>query len=434
MEVTGPHVGAKLSLYAKGPQDEFLTTEKIQHSFFNNEFMNHSNFTKFHTHRRVYKPSNKSTWPFGDMIKVELDPRGMGDMLANMYIRIVLPPLNIDQSPVSFYADQIGRHLIETIKMKVDEVELEEYHADWGIIYDELFLEHSEKRTKRFYLNRTLAEYSSSVPSNNLLISFSDKQEVVIPIPFFFSRKYDNYERPYFPLCSIYKQKILFEIKFRPQSFFTNNLSDLTIDSFDIITEEITLTNEERIFLTKPRTLITDIVMKHPSITNDLYFNTINQQLVPKIPVKLLMWFLRRESFEDENTHDSNVFANRYNFSANIYQSPANSFYEPVMKNAKIFLNGQALPNINNTDHTYFKYIVPLSNSINRPEKNIYTYSFAFNPLKVESTGSLDFSMIKKNRTTLNVEINDSSNIYSLNIYYKGFKTFNFQDGFLLNK
>ena len=114
--------------------------------------------------------------------------------------------------------------------MRVDEMIVEKYHADWGIIYDELYLDESEKRTKRYTINRNIAEDTSI---SNIKRS-RNKSKVFVPIPFFFSRKYesDEYEtnkpnRPYFPLCAIHKQKIEFEIEFNPQSFFTDYPSNI---------------------------------------------------------------------------------------------------------------------------------------------------------------------------------------------------------------
>ena len=45
--------------------------------------------------------------------------------------------------------------------MRVDELEVETYYDDWGIIYDQMYLDASEKRTKRFLINRNLAEDTS---------------------------------------------------------------------------------------------------------------------------------------------------------------------------------------------------------------------------------------------------------------------------------
>ena len=116
----------------------------------------HSNFTKFHKSTVVNKPSNASSnWPFNQNVSVTLNPRNMGDLLSNMYISFDLPA--VSNSNYNF-SDQIGRHVIKSVTMRVDELVIEKFHADWGIIHDELYLDESEKRTLRYTINRNLAQ------------------------------------------------------------------------------------------------------------------------------------------------------------------------------------------------------------------------------------------------------------------------------------
>ena len=53
--------------------------------------------------------------------------------------------------------------------------------------------------------------------------------DLMIPLHFFFSRKYasDEYSsnkpnRPYFPVCAVHRQKIEFELEFHQKTFFTD--------------------------------------------------------------------------------------------------------------------------------------------------------------------------------------------------------------------
>ena len=450
MGLQGPDQAAVLSLNAIGQQDTYLLRNDPEHSFFKYEAKQHSNFTKFHKSTRVSRPSTEtdtSSWPFGETVKVKLNPQNMGDLLSNMYIQCTFPAVQ----SVSNIADQIGRHMIESIAMRVDETEVDKYHDDWGIIYDELYLDASEKRTKRYTLNRNQSDNTSHV--NDASLS-RYQSEIMIPIPMFFSRKYegDEYDsnspnRPYFPICAIHKQNIEFEIKFRPITFFTNNRQDfvqLTLPTFNVITEEITVSPQERIFLmTQKQTLITDIAKKHPTEQTIIGENSIKLQLVPNIPVKSLFWFLRKEIYEDETAHgspatpDANItlrkMSNRFNFSTASSYSIANSFLSAVMDSAKIYVNGQDLPNIPVADHNYFKYVVPHSCRLSRPNRNIYTYAFSMNPINVEPSGSLDFSKLNSDRTLLDIQLKPAAitDVYTLHLYYVGYQTFEFSNGFM---
>src|SRR5210317_432759 len=256
MIVSGADTGATVRLHAIGKQDGYLVRDDPDMSFFKYSPKQHANFTKFHRSTNVRIPSGETSWPFGQTVKVTMHPKDMGDLLSNMYIYMKFPAI----SGGGLLADQLGRHLIKTVTMRVDELVVEIFHGDWGIIYDEMYLDASEKRTKRYTLNRNLAEDTSSLPGNQVFGQF--ESEVMIPIPFFFSRKYEGDEystnkpnRPYLPLCAMHKQKILFEIEFHPQSFFTDDINPVTLGSFDIITEEMTLTSEEQTYLKTKRQL-----------------------------------------------------------------------------------------------------------------------------------------------------------------------------------
>ena len=445
MGLQGPDQAAVLSLNAIGQQDTYLLRNDPEHSFFKYDTNRHSNFTKFHKNVTISKPATASTtWPFGETVRVTLNPQNMGDLLSNMYIHMTFPAVDANSN----VADQIGRHVIESVAMRVDETEVDKYHDDWGIIYDELYLDASEKRTKRYTLNRNQTDNTSHL-NDEALSRY--KSELMIPIPLFFSRKYegDEYDsnspnRPYFPTCAIHKQKIEFEIKFRPMSFFTNNAGDLTLDTFNLITEEITVSPQERVYLmTKKQLFITDIAKKHPTEQTIIGENSIKLQLVPNIPVKSLFWFLRKEIYEDETAHgspatpDANIttrgMSNRFNFSTSSSYSIANSFLSAVMDSAKIYINGQDLPNIPVADHNYFKYVVPHSCRLSRPNRNIYTYAFSMNPINVEPSGSLDFSKMNSDRTLLDIQLKPAAitDVYTLHLYYVGYQTFEFNNGFM---
>jgi hypothetical protein len=441
-DTSGPNTGSILSLNAIGKQDTYLLEDDPIHSLFKYERKQHANFTKFHKSLNVNKPSNSLTsWPFGETIKVTYNPKNMGDLLANMYVTFELPALTGSNS---YYADQIGRHIFKSITMRVDETIVEKFHGDWGIIYDELYLDESEKRTKRYTLNRNNAEDTSLLSGNQFLAQ--NKSRVYIPIPLLFSRKYesDEYEtnkpnRPYFPTCAIHKQKLQFEFEFHKQSFFTNETNTLTINNFDIVTEEITLEPTERIYIAnRKHVLVTDIVKKHPTLDIPVGVQNAKLELVPKTPVKTLNWFFRQDAFENENTYEggttllANVFANRYNFSSNVEYSITNEFYNPPMSSAKIFVNGEDVPNIQDSDHKYFKYVVPFSSRLSRPLRNIYTYAFSMNPINVEPSGMLDFSQLQSNRTVLDINMKQGlTSDYTLHLYYVGYQTFIFENGIM---
>ena len=443
---------AKISLKAIGKQDTHLLSKDPEDSFFNykNDKI-HSDFRKYHRSRNVINPGGIPNWPFGQTIKVQFNPQNMGDLLSNMWLSITMPRLT-DFGGGKNYADQLGRHILKSVTMVVDELEVETIHDDWGILYDELYLEMSEKVANRFLINRNIGYDDSTLAAFNDLSQYS--ADLMIPLHFFFSRKYasDEYSsnkpnRPYFPVCAVHRQNIEFVLEFHEQTFFTDTGTTLILDEFKLITEEITVSPEERQYLaTERQTFITDIVRRHPSIISTPNDNLIRNNLVPNIPVKCIHWFLRNTKFEDANDstggkpiQEEKYYQNRFNFSSNVHFDELQTFFYPIMDEASFYINGNRLPNVSKTNHYYYKYLIPFRNRLARPIRNIYTYSFSMNPINVEPSGNLDFSQIKSDKTSIEVKldtsasslVDTSSNNYSLNMYYTGYQTYVFEKGFM---
>ena len=443
---------AKISLKAIGKQDTHLLSKDPEDSFFNykNDKI-HSDFRKYHRSRNVINPGAISGWPFGQTIKVQFNPQNMGDLLSNMWLSITIPRLT-DFGGGKNYADQLGRHILKSVTMFVDELEVETIHDDWGIIYDELYLEISEKVANRFLVNRNIGYDDSTLDAFKDLSQYS--ADLMIPLHFFFSRKYasDEYSsnkpnRPYFPVCAVHRQKIEFELEFHPQTFFTDTGTTLSLPEFRLVTEEITVSPEERQYLASERqTFITDIVRKHPSIISDVNKDIIKNNLVPNIPVKCIHWFLRNTEFEDATDstggkalQEEKFYQNRFNFSSNVNFDEVQTFFHPIMSEASFNINGNKLPNVSNTNHNYYKYLIPYKNRLSRPIRNVYTYSFSMNPINVEPSGNLDFSQIQSDKTSIEVKLDTSSGslvdivnkTYSLQMYYTGYQTYIFDKGFM---
>jgi len=599
--------GAGVSLSAIGKQESYIHSDNIDESIFNYDLKKHSNFTKFHRTTIVNRSPTSPSWPFNERIKVTFNPRNMGDLLSNMYLLINLPGLSTGQN----YADQIGRHLIKSVTMRVDGIEVEKIYDDWMVINDELYIEVSEKVANRASLNRMLG--FDATTKNGVYASLDS--EVIIPLPFFFSRKYssDEYKtnepnRPFFPLCAIHKQKIEFEFEFHTQKFFTTEPPEptpITLANFKIVTEEFTIDPNERIYLkNRPYTMITDVISKHPTSQTVVGVDTIRTDLVPNNRVKSIHWFLRNTDFEDTNiatfsplldiytihlretnswngaftlknisffttltqggvttfsrvgfvgtptpfdndaintekvgvlfsteynivpwiadpgsvnpiitvavpansfiekfsfefytesssrevgekrytnipgidikkndkllldsqkisnfvslrqetftqsysieldttefrVPDANFtdyyyIQNRFNFSTTPDFDETFTFFNPVMKSAKFFIQGVDLPNISSTTDSYYKYMIPYQKRLSKPVRNIYTYSFAIHPINVNPSGSLDFSEIKSDKTSLEIQLQPGlEDVYTLYIYYTGYQTFTFENGFM---
>ena len=388
----------------------------------------------------------------------------------------------------------LGRKLIKSIKFKVDTQILEEITADWCIISDNMYTTDSQKMSANTLYNRNITGGEASQPSAQ---NIAQSNDVFIHIPFFFTHSYggdayseNDQNKPPFPLCAIHKQKITLEIEFFKQSFFTlynqrvpDNLSTRgppvtppakQLQNFKIITEEITLSQEERLYFTRPNNEITyDFVVKHSSIPLEPQKREFVIQLEPSIPVKCFHWFFRYEGYENDNEYRSlpvddstyvnewyySTTANRYNFT----RAQIKDISEPhLLKRAFFTLNGERVPNVSNNDREYFFSYIPSRAKLARsatgiannylfepPIPNyllnyIYSYNFALFPKSTSLSGFLDFSVLQSEKTTLNIELVDNTDlkygngkiiqspVYKFHMYYTGYKTLIFKDGFLL--
>lgn len=401
-----------MSLNAIGRQDTYFDGKD---SFFEFNQLRHSNFTIFQRSTKIKKPetTTSTTWPFGETIQIKLNPQQMGDLMCNMYLKCTLPANNVP--PKLFkYAPDVGKALIKTAEFRVDEYELETLYTDWSVIYNELYLTEEEKDGVKFLDN-------NGQPSGSLAGDASKGgMKLFVPLHFFFGRRHstqdfdnkllsDKFFKPYFPLCAIHKQQIFLNITFNDATFFTNG-NNVELPQFEIVTEEITLTHLERLYLiNNKQTITTELMRRQSPLDIDSFFVEAKNNLIPNIPVKTLHWFFRRDEFEN----DPNEIANRFNF-GNYYSGPtatSNIYVQaenPIMSDAELFINGtQSLgfmaSESRNQPSTanYFKHQVPFKVGLSSPLRNIYTYSFSLKPKDPLPTGALDFSQLNSDKTFL---------------------------------
>lgn len=70
-------------------------------------------------------------------------------------------------------------------------------------------------------------------------------------------------------------------------------------------------------------------------------------------------------------------------------------------------------------------------------QHHIYTYTFALNPRDPGPTGYFDFSNTQSDKTFIKVAIKDSivmkprNGVWNMHLYYTGYKTMKFADGFM---
>ena len=200
--------------------------------------------------------------------------------------------------------------------------------------------------------------------------------------------------------------------------------------------------------------MITDIFHTHPKADTEPGKDKFKIELAPQGRVKTLHFFFRNKLFEDETiasnaavlnnglpahsaylTQNTHYYHNRFNLTPFPSYTKANdSLSDDIAINAKLSINGEDLPNINNPDSHYYRYLTTLNHKFHGTPRNIYTYSFSMNPRNVDPSGSLDFTNIKNNRTTLECTLNPyhgTNEEFTCHIYYSTYTTLTFENGYL---
>ena len=453
---------AKLSLKAFGKQDTYLLSKDPEKTFFDyQDVKRHSEFRKFHKTKNVLNPGRVAGWPFNQTVKVEYDPKNMGDLLTNLYLKFNLPAKEtVDVN----YTTPLGRGFLKSITMYVDDMKVEEITDDWEMIHESLYLDPQSKKGNLVLQNMS----QDFTPGISAPSSYGPSNRFIIPLSFFFSRKYGKTElrkevedRHYFPVCAAHKQKIMFELVFHPQTWWqgvenSQTPSIIQLNSFQLISEEIKLSNEERLYMVESgHDILVNVLKKHtPFTTTPESDSTFKVNLEPKSKVKAFHWFFRDKLFTTQNkaTHRYVTFVrSRANYSPVGGMITRNT---PIMKKARFFLNGESFPNTLMEGHEHYKYAVPYKFDLGVTDDriNIYTQSFALHPLHEKSTGTLDFANLNSDRTLIEFEINkllpnaDQSIVgaspdpandqifsgeFELHLYYLELQKFNFSRGFM---
>jgi hypothetical protein len=226
--------GSVLALDAVGKQDEFFHNETMADSMWDPTYTQSTNFAI--TQRIVPLPG--SVW-IDHEVALEIIPKSAGDMISNIHLKCSLPPL----PPGNVYTDQLGRAIIKQVDFMIDGQVIESLNDDWYIVRDQLFLDADEKNAMAKCINGGYSEGTLSLQNNTPRI------DMIIPMDFFFCRRHSRYkkhrerlDKPYFPTCALYNQKLYLKIKFQPWSWFSNSVADTRTGSMILNTPLVTYT------------------------------------------------------------------------------------------------------------------------------------------------------------------------------------------------
>lgn len=437
----GLSTGSVLSLAATGPQDEFMANRDYGKSKWNPEFKQHTNFVMYQ--RVIPFPPASPTYQ-NQTIQLELLPQTLGHLLSNMYFKCTIPRAGTGYA----INENIGRALIKQVDLLVNETVIETLYDDWYIIRDQVFLDADEQKG--------MFSVVGGVNSNVSILTSGTNLDVVCPLEFFFCRRrsHANVDRerlrkPHFPLCAMWNQKLYVRFTFHPVYWWSNATTNFDITNPRLVTEEILLDNNEKLYYQNtPLRYIVPKVKKESTL--EFSGGAPQLQLTANFPVQSLIWFFRNKNYE--STRDASgapsglYFDTRYNYgyTTDFIQTgvslafpssnniPKN--YVDVIDTAKITLNNiDILSTFQGS--LYYSFKQPLEHGLSAPSRNMYMYSFGMSPKEYNQGGFLDFSKLNSQTSTLTLVFNPSytSQItqgYNLYLFYYGYTVLDFRNGF----
>lgn len=422
----GAGSGAMMALAAIGPQHPFIFSSDCK---FIPSFRQSTRFAQYHR----TTPLNATAY-IGKKVRFDIRPNEYGDMLTNVYLALTLPPI-MDAS----WTNPIGRAIFEKIEFRIGSDIIEKITDDWYIIHDQMFMEADEKLALADAINGGYTE-GQDIPGGQPL-------DLMIPLEFFFTRRHSSETKgrqridvPGFPLCALTNQTISIDFTFRPQTWFTNYISPIEFINPRVITEEIILTVEERLYY---RSVPFRLVVNHVQNESKNHFTQGNPvfNLTSDYPVNFMAWFIRKLSYEESAS--SNFFGSRYQYGytnqyfvagipLTLYDGSTSSYLDPI-DYCNIYLNGKTILG-NFATGSYFTYQQPMDYGLSVPSKRINSYCFGFAPKEFNQGGYLDFKEI--NGTTSKIQIQflpayapDIAVNFSINLYYYGYKVLEFSKG-----
>lgn len=385
--------GSYLALYTEAEHDNFLLDKNkpVQETY-----EQHTDFSL----DTLYIPLNSSSY-IGTRYTFSIPVKALsGDLLCNLFLKCSLPTLTGGDS---YIKENLGRALLKSISLSLNEVVVEKLVDDWMVVYDEFFLDDNEKKI------------------NNLLIN--DSKNLYIPLNFFFSRRKNKTE--FFPLCAVLNQTMYITFEF-------GNLYDISsaeTNYGDIINpvlvfETITLTPYERMNYLKPFTMKIPNVYKEPS--SEFSAGYVKTDLTVNFEVSAMFWFFRYKLYET----NKDFFINKYDYGYNI----TNILTEiDAFEYTTIFINNEEVTDQFSSEN-FYKYLQPISCGLSTPKKNIYMYSFSNNLKDYENGGTYNFANIPSKTSYLTIQIKqervlDVSQNYSLNVFHYGYSYLRFENG-----
>lgn len=411
--------GGILQLVARGATDVNLTGNP-QVTFFKSVYKRYTNFAM----EEVLQSFNGDL--SADEFKIETKLNHNGDLLRKIWLEIDLPEIQNVGGNATYlnWVNGTGYAYMKEATLKIGTQTIDTQYSEWLDIWNEF---------TDVYRNETLLVNKNIFSDASLLGNASttlNKLKLFIPLKFWFCKN----TGAALPLISLQYIDVKLSITFRSLNAIVNtgatdddlNNISATIDKITSIPdiklycEYIYIDKDERRkFASAKHEYLIEQVQKIGPIpaqkTIDLDFNH---------SIKEIIWVFRDKNRgeKDSSTSNTNIISNAvgevsvagndyFNYSSNHREYKdyvgTNITYEPFDKATILFNNQDRFPK---RPATYFRMVQPINFHSRVPDKNVYLYSFSFNPEYYQPTGCCNFTKLDAK-----LQFDDASNKFNQN-------------------
>ena len=390
--------GAVIQLVSCGTQDLYLTG--------NPQITHFKSVTRRHTNFSMETVENYFNGKLSPGQKIQCKIQRIGDLIHQMYIKIDLPKLQETQGKNNIYTswvNAIGYVIIDYVEIQIGDRVIDKQYGQWMNIWSELITQTSKKDALYSMIGKH--DFFTSTTQNGPL-------QLSIPLQFWFCNNIGSS----LPLVAIQYQDVRINIQLKNFSslWVSNDMesasmildNDLTFEQITLLVDYIFLDEEERKYFAQNKHyyLIEQIQESTQSI--DITRSENNIELPFNHPVKELIWVIQTDEVKNNNQ-----WTNYSNNIINLFEEQG-----PPMIEAVIRFNG--VERFEKRTEEYFRLTLPWKYHTSVSNNYIYLYSFAFDPEKLQPTGTANFSRLDSPtlhlKTSNNLKKSDIT-VYAIN-------------------
>lgn len=422
-------MAGRVQLATSGNQDTFFT-DNPEFTHFIKRFRKHTNFAMYDI-----KHEFNGEIGYGNKLKCTI-PSDSGDLIKSIRLHINLPSLERDGTYYK-YIESIGHAIIEYVDLTIGGQLIQRIPRDWLQIYSEQYVSQSKQVNLSKLIGKNPNELSGDSVSesiDNYLDNAVKPKSYIIDIPFYFH----NNPALYIPLQALKTQECEIEVQLSPRKFCVYNYLNAIDEGFDettmkinsvyLHTEMILLDTIERNFVNSLQRdyIITQVQRNVFGIPKSLEEGaTVNKfRLNFSNPIKELYFVISRVS--NENTLYSYF---DYDHPSQIY--PVNGKYinyENLVSLEMTLDKEIILDNVTGNLINLRAVQSGIHHSRTQLFRRFYSYSFALQPEKWYPTGQVNFSNIKDQLISLNLN-NNTSDIRELRVYAINYNILRIKNG-----